>query len=624
MEQMNNFKTILRGVSLSLIFIALYHFLVTSLAVVDLQVVTDNRTKFKIYYSDTTRSWSENRVAEILIKPGQKKYSMRLANLKKINEIRIDPAEKMANVQVQSLVITQPGFTPVRINSKKQFERLEVGGGVADFSYTAKGFLVKPSSQDPNLFYTLPPLQPENIATGQLIRIVALVLLAFALAFASDAIFTDFRFVIFAGLIVLTLVAVMASLSNYNQHPDEGVHVSAAKYYMDHNVPPQIGDPAVAHTYSVYGMSRLNSGEVSYLFAGKFAKLFEPLQLPTYRVLRYFNVTLLAFLLLFAAYKKSFRPLLIPLLLSPQIWYIFSYFNSEGFATVVILLIAYQMVVEDSTWNRFLTTDGSSCVWWKLPGIVILLGVLLLLKVNFYFFGIYMLCYFLWRLWYKKTAFNTSIIARVAVIALAGISVFVGVRAYDSSINDFQKSVKIMEAREMYAGPLFKPSTPLDQKFVYLQMKDRGVTLKKILVDHMWGEKIFRSSFGEYGYTSVAASYGYYDFVRYLAITVFFVISFFTIKNGGWEGGSLLCLTVGSAILLMAAACYSAWTADFQAQGRYLLPIVAMLSMFVSQMKEKLTNLPCVVMWGAMFMVSLYSFVFVGLAGIAKATVALG
>ena len=624
MENVNNFKTIYRGVSLSLIFIALYHFLVTSLAVVDLQVVTDNRTKFKIYYSDSTRSWSEARVGAILITPGVTHYSMRLANLKKIQDIRIDTSEKTANVRVVSLVISQPGFAPVAINSSEQFAKIEVGGGVEDFSYTKKGFLVKPSSQDPNLFYHLPALQPENVAAEQLVRILALVLLAFALARASKTMFTEFRFVMYLGLVVLTLIVVMAGLSNYNQHPDEGVHVSAATYYMDHNLPPKIGDPAVAHTYSPYGMSRLNSGEISYFFAGKFGKLLEPLQLPEYRVFRYFNVMLFAFLLLFGVYKKPFRILLLPLLLSPQIWYIFSYFNSEGFAMVVILLIAYQLVVPESIWNRFLATDGPRCTWWKLPGVVILLGVLLLLKINFYFFGIYMLLYFIWRLWYKKTAFNTSTIIRVAVIALAGISVFVGVRVFDSSINDFKKSEKILEAREMYAQTMYKPSTPLDQKFVFLQMKERGVTLKKIIIDHMWAEKMFRTSFGEYGYTSVAASYGYYDFVRYLAVIVFLVVTFFTIKNGGWEGASLLSLTVGSGLLLMAAACYSSWTADFQAQGRYLLPIVAMLSMFAYHMREKLANLPCVFVLGSMFMVSLYSFIFVGLAGIAKATIALG
>lgn len=624
MEHGNNFKTIFRGVSLSLIFIALYHFLVTSLAVVDLQVVTDNRTKFKIYYSDSTRSWSEGRMAEILITPGKKNYSMRLADLKKIQEIRIDTSEKIANVQVKSLVISQPGFAPIHIDSPAHFEQLEVGGGIADFSFTTNGFLVKPSSGDPNLFYTLPSLQAENITGAQLARIFALVLFAFALARASKSMFSEFRFVIPAGLVVLTLIIVMASLSKYNQHPDEGVHVGAAQYFVDHNIPPEIGDPAVAHTYSVYGYSRLNLGEISYFFAGKFAKLLEPLQLPGFRVFRYFNVTLFAFLLLFAVYKKPFRLILLPLLLSPQIWYIFSYFNSEGFAMVVILLIAYQMVVPDSTWNRFLTPDGPSCSWWKLPGVVALLGLLLLLKPNFYFFGIYIFFYFAWRLVYKKTEFSKPVLIRVVLIALAGISVFVGIRLVDSSIHDFQKSERIMEAREKYADELFKPSTPLDKKFAYLQMKERGVTLDTILHGHYWGEKIFRTSFGEYGYTSVAATYGYYNFVHYQALIVLIVISFFTMKNGGWEGVSLLSVTMGSALLLVIASLYQAWAVDFQAQGRYLLPVVGMFSMFSYHMREKLGNLPCVLVLSSLFMVSLYSFVFVALAGISKVTFALG
>ncbi|BHH85142.1 hypothetical protein [Desulforhopalus sp. 52FAK] len=624
MENMDHWKTIVRGGVLSLIFIALYHFLVTSLAVVDLKVVTDNRTKFKVYYSDSSENWSEKRVAEVLVESGVTEYSMRLGNLKKIKNLRIDTTEKNANVRVISLVISQPGFTPVRIDSPEQFAKIVVGGGVEDFSYAAEGFTVKPSSNDPNVFYTIPTLVKENIVAAQLSRMLVMILFAFALSFASRAMFFECRFVLPLGLIVLTLIIVMASISKYNQHPDEGVHVMAAQYYMDHNLPPEIGDPAVAHTYSIYGISRLNSGEISYFFAGKFAKLFQTLQIPEYRLVRYFNVSLFAFLLLFAVYKKTFRIIFLPLLLSPQIWYIFSYFNSEAFAIMVILLIAYQMVASDSTWNRLLTIDGSSCSWWKLPGVVVLLGVLLLLKLNFYFFGFYMLLYFIWRLWYGKTTFNMSILLRVAVIGLAGVSVFVAVRVFDSSINDFQKSEKILEARETYAGEMFKPSTPLDQKFVHLRMKDRGVSLKRMLVHHMWGEKIFRTSFGEYGYTSVAASYGYYDFVRYLSVVVLLVISFFAIKNGGWEGLGLVVITFVSAILLLIAAFYQAWAVDFQAQGRYLLPIVGMFSIFAYHMKDKLANLPCVSVLACMYLVSLYSFIFVGLAGIAKTTVAMG
>lgn len=253
-----------------------------------------------------------------------------------------------------------------------------------------------------------------------------------------------------------------------------------------------------------------------------------------------------------------------------------------------------------------------------------LLGVLLLLKPNFYFFGIYIFLYFVWRLFFGKTEITQRTMIRVSLVALAGIAVFVGVRAFDSSINDFEKSERILDAREAYAKDAYKPSTPLDQKYVYLQMKDRGVTIDSVLNYYYWGEKVFRTSFGEYGYTSVAASYGYYDFVRYLSIVVLLVISLFAIKNGGWEGLGLVAITFVSAILLLIAAFYQAWAVDFQAQGRYLLPIVGMLSMFAYHMREKLANLPCVSVLACMYMVSLYSFIFVALAGIAKTAATMG
>lgn len=624
METTNYGKTLLRGATLSFIFIVLYHFLVTSLAVVDLKVVTDSRTKFKIYYSGSDKGWSENRVAELLITPGKKDYSMRLANLEKVQHIRIDTSERKANVSVVSLAFSQPGYSPVVINSPAQFEKIEVGGGVEDFSFSDKGFTVKPSTNDPNLFYEIPPLNTENFAVEQLLRMVALVLFAFGLAFASSRIFYEFRFVLPLGLVVLVLVFTMATISKYNQHPDESVHIGAAKYYMDHHLPPEIGDPAVADTYSPYGYSRLNSGEISYLFIGKFAMMLEPLQIADFRAFRYFNVALFGFLLLFAVYRKPFRLLLLPLLLSPQIWYIFSYCNSEGFAMVVILLIAYQMVVPDSAWNRLLATGGKGCGWWELPGIIILLGFLLLLKPNFYFFGIYIFCYFLWRLFSGRTELSKRTLIRVGLVALAGITVFVGVRTIDSSINDFEKKARIYEAREKYADDLFKPSTPLDKKFAYLQMKDRGVSIDTVLHRMYWGEKIFRSSFGEYGYTSVAGSYDYYDFVRYLAVIALLTITFFAIKNGGWEGLGLVAITFGCGFLLLMAAFYQAWAVDFQAQGRYLLPIVGMVGMFAYHMREKLANLPCAFVIGAMYFTSLYSFIFIALAGIGKTTGAIG
>ncbi|PID74519.1 MAG: hypothetical protein CSB32_00205 [Desulfobacterales bacterium] len=612
-----------RGLVLSVVFVGLYHFLVTNLAIVDLQITTDTRTLFKIYYSDDTKAWSERRAGVLLISPKQQHYSLRLSNLKRIRHLRIDPAEKPATVTVASMVFSQPGFVPLKINSLEQFQHIKPGGGVDTFTCNEDGLRVTSTSNDPNLFLQMPPLEPRHAAAEQLLRLLVLVALAFALAYAWKPMFENCRIVVYAGGAVAVLILLMAVLSGYNQHPDEMVHIKAAEYYINHSSPPAVEDAEIADTYSRYGVSRLNSGEIAYFFAGKFARLLAPLHLPNYLTLRLFNLGLFCLLIVGAAYSNSLRIVCIPLLLSPQIWYIFSYFNSEAFALTITILVAYQMVVPVSAWNRLLTA-GATCRLSEVLWIVFLLGMLLLTKLNFYFFGLYLFFYFLWRLFFRETVFSRRNMLRVFAVALAGLSVFALVRGYQSYVNDFEMESRLLAAREQYADPLFKPSTPLDKKFALLQMKDRGVELKTILLGHRWGERIFRSSFGEYGYTSVAASYNYYDMVRWLGLVALAVMIFFSVKDGGLAGTALVAITVGSGLLLLAAACYAAWTADFQAQGRYLLPIVGMCSIFAFQMRKQLANLPCLLVLCALFLIASYSFILVALAGIPKLQTVLG
>jgi hypothetical protein len=168
----------------------------------------------------------------------------------------------------------------------------------------------------------------------------------------------------------------------------------------------------------------------------------------------------------------------------------------------------------------------------------------------------------------------------------------------------------------MYAEKMFKPSTPLDKKFAYLQMKDRGVSLRTVLQHHRWGEKSFRSSFGEYGYMTVAGSYQYYDTVRYAGLALLIVGAALIIIRGGWEGMTLLGISLGCGLLLMGMALYHSWSGDFQAQGRYFLPIVGMLSVLTYHMRRSLAAMPTLLLAGLMYTLSLYSFVFVALAGL--------
>jgi len=75
---------------------------------------------------------------------------------------------------------------------------------------------------------------------------------------------------------------------------------------------------------------------------------------------------------------------------------------------------------------------------------------------------------------------------------------------------------------------------------------------------------------------------------------------------------------VACSIALVAASLYNSWIADYQAQGRYLLPIVPMIAIFLYSSRQRLH-------WGRinffvllLFLFSSTSFIFLGLARIPK------
>lgn len=602
----------------SLVCIA-YYYLAVNRAVVNLEVETDNRTLFKMYYKGQEGNWSESRVATVALKPGVHHYSVRLTNIEKISELRIDPSEKPANVTIRSMIIRQYGFQPLRLDSQN-LAQIKPLAGIAALNITGEGLTVTPANGDPQLLYSLPDPVKTSSWAGEVLGIVVLATVAFALVYSLRTVVDNYRFVLVFAAAALGLSLVMAAISTYDQHPDEGVHVQAADYYINHLLPPEVGDPDIAFTYSKYGVSRLHSGEIAYLVAGKFASLLEPLHLPIHLSFRLFNVTLFIVLVLFACIDRQWRIILLPFLLSAQIWYIFSYFNSEAFALFIILLIAYQVAVEGSTWNRML----DSTVEWVSPAAIaalgLLFGMLLLLKMNFYFFIVFLLLYFCWRLIFGKTKLTRKGLGYLLAVSLIGVFVFAVFRLTDSSINDFQKDAKILEAREQYADPMFKPSTPIDKKYAFLQMRDRGVSLRSMIDKGRWGEKTFRSAFGEYGYMTVAASFEYYDAVRLTGLLLLAAVVLSILIGRDWYSFGLLAITIGCTIALMVVALYHAWTTDFQAQGRYLLPVVGMVAVFVCQLRRQLANFSCLLLFLLLYGLSLYSFIFVGIAGIGKAT----
>ncbi|MDY0350830.1 MAG: hypothetical protein RBR09_06205 [Desulfobulbaceae bacterium] len=596
----------------------LFHFQIVRKAVVDLSVRTDARTTLKIYWVQEGEPFTEKRMARIVLKPGRQHYSLRIGDLARIDSIRIDPSdEKPAQVTLKEVRIGQQGYSPITLQGREDLAQLEVLEDVEEVILEEEGITIVPAGTDPQLLFSLPPLSPKPDILSEVPRIIFIFLLVLCLAFLPSSVFAGYNYIPYLIVVVVTLAAVMAFISKNNMHPDEYVHVAAAEYYQDHNLPPRIGSPEISNTYSVYGVSRLHSGEIVYLIAGKFMKILEPFHFDPYLTLRLFNLLLLAGLMVFAMGSSDFRLMALPLLISPQIWYVFSYFNSDGFALFIALLAGYQLAVPNSMFHGYVANRSGGRTFPYAVALGFLFALLLLLKQNYYFFYLYLFLYFVWKVIFEKFPLHKENIVRIGVIAVIGVSLFGIFRVVDYAVNDFEKEQKLLEARENFAHELFKPSTPLQRKHAHLQMKERGTTLKYFIQIDRWPEKSFWTSFGVYGYTAITAQYAYYDLVRICGVLFMGIIIVWICARGGLSGNTLLGISLFSSLVLVAAALYLAWTDNFQAQGRYFLPIIAIFSILLYKTERLLPRTLFQPLLITMFILSVYSFVFVGLYDVA-------
>ncbi|WP_446011809.1 hypothetical protein [Candidatus Electrothrix sp.] len=602
-----------------------YYFLVMNSGLLQLELETDTRTVFKVYWPKKNGQLSERNMNEFLIEPGKTSYSVRVNNTAKVGYLRLDPSEKTAWVTIKQLRIKQWGYPDYVVRSQEDFARLEIISGIESLTRNDQGVTVQVKSRDPQLKLHLP-------ARGQLfspwtdpaeaIRLFCVALLVIAVSFLFRSFVHNSYFLPVLGAFALGLIMTMALISAFSTHPDEYVHVTAGEYFSDHTLPPKVGDPAIRDTYSAYGVSRLHSGEIIYLLAGKYLRLLQPLYLESFFLLRLLNVIFFGILIFLAFTKQDFRFFLLPFLISPQIWYIFSYFNSDAFATFISLLAAYQLAGKKSALTSLFFPEQASeqakYTWIKIVGLGLLLGFLLLLKKNFYFLYLFLFLYFLWKVWLLRPLWNGKKIFHLIMILFIACSVFGGVRLTDAWINDFNKVALLFQARQQFAEYLYNPNTPIEKRHAYLEMRQRGTTLKRFLARDRWGEKSFRTSFGVYGYTQYSGSFSYYDYVRYIGIALLLTLIISIMYQGQGAGIALLGISGGTAVLLILMACWHAWTVDFQAQGRYFLPIIPMAAVLFYHCRRMIFQPIFYILFFALFFLSVYNFILVGLRDIGK------
>ncbi len=596
-----------------------FHFFVNT-ATVEVELAVAQKTDFKIYWSTGEQGYSEKKMAAIVAVPERKKYSFSFTNLGKIDRLRIDTHSYAGEASLKALVIHQEGWEPISLSTPEQFGKLIPLQEIADSRVDNDGLWVLSSGVDGNFELSIAPQRLGLDIGWLLIRLASVALIVFFVLYGAAPLAVNLRFVPVLLFGIWVLIIAMAGISKDNSHPDEYVHISAINFYQDHWLPPLIDDPTIRNTFSAYGVSRLNNGEVYYLFAGKFHKILQSFGLPEYFSVRMFNVFLFGLIVLYAIRNRYARMGALPFLVSAQIWYIFSYCASDAFALFFAFLATVELIDPRSLLHRYLKGDGWAV---KLLGFVvlgILLGIIFLLKKNYLPFVVFFYLVLGVKLfltdqffWEKKAA-----ILRLLLITCVGLAVF-GLRVgADYLVNGFDREEKIASLQEEMAHHWYKPGTELHNKHVSLYRKARGATLERIVLVDKWFEKTFRSSFGVFGYFTISGSQAYYDLVRWSGLTLLLIFFAAIFRGGGLAGSGLGLAALSISGGLIGIALYHSWTIDFQPQGRYLFPIVPIFGILYGWNHRVINQRLLILGLTPMFLLAMYAFIFQALLRIPR------
>ena len=321
---------------------------------VNLEIQVSQNSLFKIYWAGDNQQFSEKKSVAQRVNPSQSKYTFSFINMRGFTTLRFDPIQYSGEAVIKTIKISQKGYKPINVN----LTEIQPLNQISSTTFSAEGLQVSSTGSDPFFLY-LPHVEKDSFHWGRDLLIMALICITLIMFISGcSSLLIDFSYVPIMMSMVLILITAMAIISKRNSHPDEYVHLAAASYYQDNWLPPDIEAKDIEDTYSVYGMSRLNNGEIYYLMSGKAANFFQALNIEKLLSLRLFNVLLFSLIVLYTVYSAAARAVALPFLISPQIWYIFSYCNSDALALFICFIAGCELVRPDSLLTKAMESDS--------------------------------------------------------------------------------------------------------------------------------------------------------------------------------------------------------------------------------------------------------------------------
>ncbi len=371
--------------------------------------------------------------------------------------------------------------------------------------------------------------------------------------------------------------------SAFNAHPDEIWHITSVSYFLFEPYPAVTNTLQSIHTFSSYHSSYLSTGELYYPIAAVWTSLLSTLTdlpLDQVQIIRLFSVTCFVLLVCLLSRQKN-HGLLLPFLITPQLWYVFGYANSDWFGATVSTLLLLFLNTSRFTFHRFVI-GGSFARFLQLVPVFILLGLLAFSKPNYWVSAIF--CFYepLIRIFRKKS----TVISRIRAVAFCLI-----ILAVSSSCIAWKSSFSRATETHIVEAPEARPGLALDKTPAVMTRLSQTqnlyighVSLWKLLTERQWIWLSCRSFFGDFGWMNFHLTTSYYCIVMLLFSALLFTVV--RVSRGEQTfrpTSSFTVLVIGANIF--AAIAYS-WFIDLQPQGRYLFPSLLAIGWMLSRLRN--------------------------------------
>ncbi|MFC1852531.1 hypothetical protein ACFL27_20230 [candidate division CSSED10-310 bacterium] len=359
--------------------------------------------------------------------------------------------------------------------------------------------------------------------------------------------------------------------------------MEAFSYFGDNLWPPDLNADGLY--YTVYGWSRVYSGEIVYNIYGLIGKVITLFWKPVdgiYLIYRYLNVCLflITLIVLFFVRCRWLDPASIGLtfILLPQVHYLYAYASCDPWSlSMSVFLFLYIAKLVDAPICS-LTLD-------KYMVIGIFTGLIIVSK-PYYLCSLFIpLSLFSIRLVeeikcgsvlpVKKLIINLTVTALTMIIVAGPLRLI-----YPATQGDFVAGIKhMMESR---AADEYKPSHPTFEGYL---LASKGETYHSMLKKFPWISLTLKSFYGIFGHMQFHNPPWIYwsagiGFSILLCLTIKTAISNWSRLDGTWRYCFILALiSLGANIFI---SLYMSLHFDYQPQGRYLFPSLIAVSILLN------------------------------------------